>query len=122
MIFFVTIFLVSGFASLTLILWWIAWWRIRRHGVELFLHGEQLLRCHFDKPCCMCGRPLGCKRKNEKPDGWVDCDHVFGLSTRCHDRWPRWGPRSSPKHGCGFASRCNKRVPWIVGSTDRHLI
>src|SRR5208283_1529582 len=74
------------------------------------------------EPCCMCGRPLGCKRKNEKPAGWVDCDHVFGLSTRCHDRWPRWGPRSSAKHGCGFASRCNKRVLWIVGSTDRHLI
>ena len=73
-------------------------------------------------PCCMCGRPLGCKRKNEKSDGRVDCDHVSGLSTRRHDRWPRWVPRSSPKHGRGFASRCNKRVFWIVGSTDRHLI
>src|SRR5208283_2564125 len=46
----------------------------------------------------------------------------WDLSTRCHDRWPRWSPRSSPKHGCGFASRCNTRVLWIVGSTDRHLI
>jgi hypothetical protein len=27
----------------------------------------------------MCGRSLGCKRKSEKPDGWVDCDHVSGL-------------------------------------------
>src|SRR5208283_2003531 len=26
------------------------------------------------------------------------------------------------KHGCGFASLCTKRVPRIVGSTDRHLI
>jgi hypothetical protein len=26
------------------------------------------------------------------------------------------------KHGCDFAGRCNKRVFWIVGSTDRHLI
>ena len=28
---------------------------------------------------CMCGRPLGCKRKSENSDGWVDCDHVSGL-------------------------------------------
>ncbi len=27
----------------------------------------------------MCGRPLGCKRKSENSDGWVDCDHVSGL-------------------------------------------
>jgi hypothetical protein len=27
----------------------------------------------------MCGRPLGCKRKNENSDGRVDCDHVSGL-------------------------------------------
>ena len=27
----------------------------------------------------MCGRPLGCKRKNEKSDRRVDCDHVSGL-------------------------------------------
>jgi hypothetical protein len=72
--------------------------------------------------CCMCGRPLGCKRKNEKSDGWIDCDHVSGLLSRRHDRWPRWGPRSSPKHGCGFESRCNKWVFWILGSTDRHLV
>jgi hypothetical protein len=29
--------------------------------------------------CAMCGRPLGCKRKSEKSDGCVDCDHVSGL-------------------------------------------
>jgi len=28
---------------------------------------------------CMCGRPPGCKRKNENSDGQVDCDHVSGL-------------------------------------------
>jgi hypothetical protein len=28
---------------------------------------------------CMCGRPLGCKRQDEKFDGRVDCDHVSGL-------------------------------------------
>src|SRR5271166_4539218 len=38
-----------------------------------------------------------------------------------YDRWPRWGPRSSPKHLGGFESLCTKRVLWIVGSTDRHL-
>ena len=36
-------------------------------------------------------------RKRENSDGWVDCDHVSGLLTRRHDRWPRWGPRSSRK-------------------------
>jgi hypothetical protein len=56
-------------------------------------------------------------------DGYViDCGHVFGLLTRHHDRRPRWDPRSSPKQTCGFESRDVKRVLWIVGSTDRHLI
>src|SRR5262245_34515909 len=32
------------------------------------------------------------------------------------------GVRDPVKHGCGFESRCNTRVFWIVGSTDRHLI
>jgi hypothetical protein len=44
------------------------------------------------------------------------------LSTRLHDRWPRWVPRSSPKQTCGFESRDINRVLWIVVSTDRHLI
>ena len=44
------------------------------------------------------------------------------LLTRHHDRWPRWYPRSRPKHMRDFESRCTKRVLWIVGSTDRHLI
>ena len=54
---------------------------------------------------CMCGRPLGCKSFEENSDGRVDCDHVSGLLTRHHVRWPRWGPRSSPKQFCGFESR-----------------
>jgi len=37
-------------------------------------------------------------------------------------RWPRWSPRSSPKRFCGFESRPDNRVLWIIGSTDRHLI
>ena len=41
------------------------------------------------------------------------------FSTRHHDRWPRWYPRSKPKHSRGFESRCTKRVLWIVGSTER---
>ena len=49
------------------------------------------------------------QEKNEKADGRVDCDHVSGLPTRCHDRWPRWDPRSRPKHGCGFVSRCTQK-------------
>ena len=44
------------------------------------------------------------------------------FSTRRHVRWPRWGPRSTPKQRCGFESRGTERVLWIVGSTDRHLI
>ncbi len=60
--------------------------------------GDGICEIHVNTTlCAMCGRPLGCKRENEKPDGRVDCDHVSGLLTRRHDRWPRWGPRSSPK-------------------------
>ena len=44
------------------------------------------------------------------------------FSTRLHDRWPRWGPRSSPKQTSGLKGRDTGRVLWIVGSTDRHLI
>ena len=55
-------------------------------------------RVSDDNPLrAMCGRPLGCKRKNEKSAGRFDCDHVSGLLTRHHVRWPRWGPRSTPK-------------------------
>ncbi len=71
---------------------------------------------------CMCGRPLRCKSFEENSDGRVDCEHVSGLLTRHHVRWPRWGPRSSPKQFCGFESRHANRVLWIIGSTDRHLI
>jgi hypothetical protein len=39
--------------------------------------GRQRLALHAR--WCMCGRPLGCKRKRENSDGWVDCDHVSGL-------------------------------------------
>jgi hypothetical protein len=48
----------------------------------------------------------------------TDCDHVSSMFYAAHDRWPRWGPRSGPKHGRGFESLCNKRVLCIVGSTD----
>jgi hypothetical protein len=34
----------------------------------------------------------------------------------------RWVPRSSPKQSGGLEGRDTKRVLWIVGSTDRHLI
>ena len=50
----------------------------------------------------MCGRPLGFKGFEENSDAWVDCDHVFGLLTRHHDRWPRWNPRSGPKQSSGL--------------------
>jgi hypothetical protein len=51
----------------------------------------------------------------------VDCDHVFGLSTRHNDRWPRWGSRSGPKQSNDFESHWFQRVLRILGSTDRHL-
>ena len=82
-------------------------------------HGWNQLR---SQPDPLCGRPLGCKRKSENSDGKVDCDHVFGLSTRHHVRWPRWVPRSSPKQLCGLEGHGGQRVLRIVGSTDCHLI
>jgi hypothetical protein len=66
--------------------------------------------------------PLDAREKVRSLTGGSIAIMCPALSTRRHDRWPRWGPRSSPKHGRDFASRCNKRVLWIVGSTDRHLI
>jgi len=58
----------------------------------------------------VCGRPLGFKRGSENSDERIDCDHVFGLLTRHHVRWPRWGPRSSPKQSGGLEGRDSKRV------------
>ena len=69
----------------------------------------------------LCGRPLGFKSESENSDGRIDCDHVSGLLARHHDRWPRCGPRSSPKQSGGLEGRDSNRVLWIVGSTDRHL-
>jgi hypothetical protein len=69
----------------------------------------------------MCGRPRGFKSFEENSDAWVDCDHVFGLLTRHHDRWPRWNPRSGPKQSSDFKSHWWQRVFRIVDSTDRHL-
>ena len=69
----------------------------------------------------MCGRPRGFKSLEENFDGRFDCDHVSGLLTRHHDRWPRWGSRSGPKQSSGFESHWFQRVLRIVGSTDRHL-
>jgi hypothetical protein len=70
----------------------------------------------------MCGRPLGCKSFDKNSDGRVECEHVSGLLTRHAVRWPRWGPRSSPKQFRGFEGRHANRVLWIIGSTVRHLI
>ena len=49
----------------------------------------------------MCGRPLGCKSFEENSDGRVECEHVSGLLTRHHVRWPRWargGQRRATGH------------------------
>ena len=69
----------------------------------------------------MCGRPRGFKSFEENSDGRVDCDHVSGLLTRHHDRWPRWNPRSGPKQSSGLESHWFQRAFRIVNSTDRHL-
>ena len=69
----------------------------------------------------MCGRPPWFKSRGEKNDLRIDCDHVYGLSARCDDRWPRWVPRSSPKQRVDLEGRCYNRVFWILGSSDRHL-
>ena len=71
---------------------------------------------------CKCGRPPGFKSKCEKSDARVECDHGSGLLARHHGRCPSWVPRSRPEHRGGFESRCNGRVPWIVGSTDCHRV
>ena len=39
----------------------------------------------------MCGRPLGCKRKKRILTGGSTAIMCPALSTRRHDRWPRWG-------------------------------
>ena len=67
----------------------------------------------------MCGRPLGCKRKNEKSDGRIDCDHVSGLLARQHGRWPRWVPRSSPKQARGLEA---ETLDGVSGSSVRPIV
>ena len=62
----------------------------------------------------MCGRPRGFKSFEENSDGRVDCDHVSGLLTRHHDRWPRWNPRSGPKQSSGLESHWFQRAFRIV--------
>ena len=83
---------------------------------------QHVLHVGFPSLRVLCGRPLGFKSESENSDGRIDCDHVSGLLTRHHDRWPRWVPRSSPKQSGDLEGRDSKRVLWIVGSTDRHLI
>jgi transposase-like protein len=71
---------------------------------------------------CMCGRPLGCKRENEKSDGRIDCDHVSGLFSRRMTAGPDGIRDPAPNSSATLTSLCTKRVLWIVGSTERHLI
>ena len=66
--------------------------------------------------------PLDAREKVRHLTGGSIAIMCPALSARFHDRWPRWGPRPSPKQTCGFESRDVNRVLWIVGSTDRHLI
>jgi hypothetical protein len=49
--------------------------------------------------------PSDARGKMSSLTGRIDCDHVSGLLTRHHVRWPRWGPRSSPKQNSGFERR-----------------
>ena len=80
-----------------------------------------MLDAHREMEPCVDG-PSDAREKMRNLTGGSIAIMCPALSTRRHDRWPRWDPRSRPKHGCGFVSRCTKRVHWIVGSTDRHLI
>src|ERR1700722_18320843 len=72
-------------------------------------------------PSCV-DSPLDAREKVRHLTGGSIAIMCPALSARFHDRWPRWGPRPSPKQTCGFESRDVNRVLWIVGSTDRHLI
>jgi hypothetical protein len=66
--------------------------------------------------------PLDAREKMRNLTGGSIAIMCPALSTRHDDRWPRWVPRSRPKHFGGFESLYTKRIFWIVGSTDRHLI
>ena len=69
----------------------------------------------------MCGRPRGFKNFEENFDGGSTAIMCPALSTRHHDRWPRWGSRSGPQQSSGLKSHWFQRALRIVGSTDRHL-
>src|SRR4051794_8364843 len=102
-------------------------------GKVLSLNGHSS-RCRFTYLCVnepdyegigrwyMCGRPLGCKRENEKSDGRIDCDHVSGLFSRRMTAGPDGIRDPAPNTSATLTSLCTKRVLWIVGSTERHLI
>jgi hypothetical protein len=76
----------------------------------------------IERRWCMCGRPLGCKRQSENSDGRIDCDHVYGLLTRLMTAGPDGVRDPVPNTRATLESLCTKRVLWIIGSTDRHLI
>ena len=64
----------------------------------------------------MCGRPLGCKRKSEKSDGRVDCDHVSGLCDAAPCPLAQMGSAIQPQ------TTTRLRKPWHgTGSLDRRF-
>jgi DNA invertase Pin-like site-specific DNA recombinase len=67
----------------------------------------------------MCGRPVGCKGLKENADGRIDCEHVSGLLTRRHVRWPRWGPRPVPNN---FAALKAGTLIGFSGSSVRPIV
>jgi hypothetical protein len=74
-----------------------------------------------EPPCVTCGRPADARGKMSILTGGstaIMCPAFHAA----HDRWPRWGPRSSPKQTSDLEGRDTGRVLRIVGSTDRHLI
>jgi hypothetical protein len=90
-----------------------------KRGVSVGL--QRRARCASPSVPCVDG-PLDARGKMRGLTGGSIAIMCPAFSTRRHVRWPRWGPRSTPKQRCGFESRGTERVLWIVGSTDRHLI
>jgi len=65
--------------------------------------------------------PLGSRASTRKLTSGSTAVMCPAYVTRCHDRWPRWVPRSSPKQHVDLEGRRYYRVLWILGSSDRHL-
>ena len=74
-------------------------------------------------PWVHCGRPLGCKRKNENSDGRIDCDHVSGLCWRGSTAAGPNGVRDpNPNTNAALKAFAPNGFSGSSVRSDRHLI